>query len=443
MISNDTFDAVRQRREEEARKKAEQDKFEDESEQRLIGKDATILGIQALVEYLENKSDGVTIKNHLTEIGTPDVVKVVEKLEEVKECIDKREEVDLEPILETLKQIEIQLSTLPRETPEMPEQKEDVRVTNLSEIDTKSIVDAVNALDLKVDVKAPNVTVKPTDVKVDAPDLEPIKLGLQSVVEAVLGIKWPVIPEIDLKGVESRLDTSNEHLKKLVEKPVGGGGGGGSGTSFKTSTGNLTYVETESDGSIPVTVVAGGGGTSTAVIDPRTGYGISDKEATATYKYFGFEDADGKWYILRKTIATNIFLYAAGASGYTTAWTNRASQSYDTFDNTFSPVTGSVITSAVDIVVKEKSGTATLANVAGSASSVTLLASNTDRRGATIQNDSTAILYVKFGSAASTTSYTIKMAADSYYEIPFGYTGIITGIWSSATGSARITEMES
>jgi hypothetical protein len=92
---------------------------------------------------------------------------------------------------------------------------------------------------------------------------------------------------------------------------------------------------------------------------------------------------------------------------------------------------------------EEKSGTATLANVAGSASSVTLQASNSDRKGWSIHNDSSAILYVKFGSSASSTSYTVKLIADAYYELPTTsvYTGIITGIWASATGSARVTEL--
>lgn len=85
--------------------------------------------------------------------------------------------------------------------------------------------------------------------------------------------------------------------------------------------------------------------------------------------------------------------------------------------------------------------TATLSNVAGSATSVTLLALNTARKGATINNDSSAILYVKFGTTASTTSFTVKMVAESYYEVPFGYTGRIDGIWASATGSARVTEL--
>ena len=83
----------------------------------------------------------------------------------------------------------------------------------------------------------------------------------------------------------------------------------------------------------------------------------------------------------------------------------------------------------------------TLANVASSASSVTLLSANTARRGATIFNDSTQLLYVKFGTTASTTSFTIRMATLSYYEVPFGYTGRIDGIWSVANGNARVTEV--
>jgi hypothetical protein len=83
---------------------------------------------------------------------------------------------------------------------------------------------------------------------------------------------------------------------------------------------------------------------------------------------------------------------------------------------------------------------AALANVAGSASSVTLQAANTARKGLTIVNDSTATLYVKCGSTASATSYTVRLFANDYWECPFGYTGIVTGIWGSATGSARMTE---
>lgn len=97
-------------------------------------------------------------------------------------------------------------------------------------------------------------------------------------------------------------------------------------------------------------------------------------------------------------------------------------------------------------VVLAGGGTGTLSNVSGSASSVTLLAANSARRGATITNDSSALLYVKFGATASTSSYTVVITGASaapfaYYEVPFGYSGIITGIWASATGNARVTEI--
>jgi hypothetical protein len=88
-----------------------------------------------------------------------------------------------------------------------------------------------------------------------------------------------------------------------------------------------------------------------------------------------------------------------------------------------------------------RSATPTQASVASSATNVTLLASNANRLGATVYNDSTAILYLKLGATASTSSYTIQLLAGDYYEAPFGYTGQIDGIWASANGNARITEL--
>jgi hypothetical protein len=88
-------------------------------------------------------------------------------------------------------------------------------------------------------------------------------------------------------------------------------------------------------------------------------------------------------------------------------------------------------------------GTATLTNVSSSASTGTILASNAARLGATFYNDSTQVCYLKFGATASTTSYTVQMAAGAYYELPgpHVYSGIIDGIWASANGSMRVTEL--
>lgn len=100
------------------------------------------------------------------------------------------------------------------------------------------------------------------------------------------------------------------------------------------------------------------------------------------------------------------------------------------------------ISASVQAIASRAALAATLSNVASSATNVTLLASNASRRGATIFNDSTAVLYVKFGATASATSHVVQMAAGSYYELPQPvYTGVIDGIWASANGSARITEL--
>ncbi len=93
-------------------------------------------------------------------------------------------------------------------------------------------------------------------------------------------------------------------------------------------------------------------------------------------------------------------------------------------------------------VDRKRAATSTLSNVSGSASSVTLLSANSSRMGAMIYNDSTAILYVKFGTTASTTSFTVKLYPDAYFNLPDPmYTGRIDGIWASAAGAARVTEL--
>lgn len=84
--------------------------------------------------------------------------------------------------------------------------------------------------------------------------------------------------------------------------------------------------------------------------------------------------------------------------------------------------------------------TPTLANVTMTGSSVTLQASNTARRNLMIFNDSGVTVYVKLGSAASSSSFTVKMADQGYYELPTPvYTGIVTAL--GASGSVRVTEV--
>jgi hypothetical protein len=87
--------------------------------------------------------------------------------------------------------------------------------------------------------------------------------------------------------------------------------------------------------------------------------------------------------------------------------------------------------------------TGTQSIVADTASSTTILASNAARRGASVYNDSSAILYLLVGTGtASATVYTCRVYQFGYYEVPAGYTGIISGIWATdpGDGAARVTE---
>lgn len=75
------------------------------------------------------------------------------------------------------------------------------------------------------------------------------------------------------------------------------------------------------------------------------------------------------------------------------------------------------------------------------ATSVTLLSSDTTRKGFRIYNDSDQALYIKYGTTASTTDYTVLLPA---YGTLFedNYSGRVDGIWAAdSSGSARVTSL--
>jgi hypothetical protein len=94
--------------------------------------------------------------------------------------------------------------------------------------------------------------------------------------------------------------------------------------------------------------------------------------------------------------------------------------------------------------------TVTMSSKSSSASSATMLASNSARKGATFYNDDANPLYLRTDGSAATASiggYTVKIASGAYYELPVGanggvYQGAITGIWSAA-GSSGVSISES
>lgn len=87
------------------------------------------------------------------------------------------------------------------------------------------------------------------------------------------------------------------------------------------------------------------------------------------------------------------------------------------------------------------SSTATPSTVTASTTTITVLAANSNRKGGTVWNNSTAKLYIEFGATASTSAFTAILEAGGYYEIPFSYTGAISGIWLAANGNALVREL--
>lgn len=85
---------------------------------------------------------------------------------------------------------------------------------------------------------------------------------------------------------------------------------------------------------------------------------------------------------------------------------------------------------------------ANVTSVNASASSVGLFAQVDYSTVRTIFNDSTAVLKVKFGVGASATSFTVTLQPGDLYEFPRPtYDGVVEGIWATATGAARMTEV--
>lgn len=93
-------------------------------------------------------------------------------------------------------------------------------------------------------------------------------------------------------------------------------------------------------------------------------------------------------------------------------------------------------------VNESQAGTAALTSVASSASTGSLVAARTLRKGLVIVNESTANLYVAYAATASLTAYSYKVAAAATLEMPQPvYNGAVSGIWDAANGNARITEL--
>jgi len=117
-------------------------------------------------------------------------------------------------------------------------------------------------------------------------------------------------------------------------------------------------------------------------------------------------------------------------------------------DGEFRAVTsvGGKLDTTASVATGDAPATGTITSVNDTNTDTTILASNVARKGATVFNDSTVVLYLALANVtSSSTVHSVQVPAGGYFELPLCdggvYTGAIKGIWASdASGAARITE---
>lgn len=88
------------------------------------------------------------------------------------------------------------------------------------------------------------------------------------------------------------------------------------------------------------------------------------------------------------------------------------------------------------------STTGTLTQVSATTSSTTILASNSNRLGALIHNNShSRTIYIAFTSSSSRTAYSLAIGPRQTYNLDVNYTGVISGIWDTGTPSPSFGEV--
>lgn len=121
------------------------------------------------------------------------------------------------------------------------------------------------------------------------------------------------------------------------------------------------------------------------------------------------------------TNSNNLYVYVQNSAGWAVNVANSAGWAVYAID---SQATGSVVSA-----------------IASTVGTVVLAASQAKRVSLAIYNASTQPLYMKLGSGAKSTDFTLMMVASGYYELPRPiYNGQITGVWSTANGSCYVTE---
>lgn len=301
--------------------RATDDKRHNELQLGFVETQQTILeAFKSFADFLDSRVSKTQVVNQLKNIGTPDAMKVVLAIQNLED-VTKENKPDYTEIVAALKSMSEQLGTLPREVPTF-EQKDSVSVSNLDSLEkgNKALLDAVKALELTVE--APVVNIPETQVKVDAPDLKPLKKSLEDVIKAVKAIKYPKIPETNLTKLEKESKAHSKLLKGILDKPVssGGGGGGGRVSPYENSSGVPLFVTLNPDGSVP---------TSSPTLTPRFDTSVANIVYSGKAA-IGSAEGDPVWQIKKFDYSSGSNMSGKYANGgaFTAVWTDHLTETY-------------------------------------------------------------------------------------------------------------------
>ena len=289
--------------------------------------EAVVQAFSMLIDYLDKKTTKTEVVNQLTEIGTPDSLKVVESVNSLHDTLKTHENTDLTEVTSILKDVLAEAKQLPKEKVDitLPEQKDYVA-------QFKELTKAINSVEKvvkgqKLVAEAPIVNVPETQVNVEAPDLKPLETSISSgskdVVKAVTGIKRP---ELNTDPIEKLLQKTNKLLEELPDYMPSGGGGGTSWVATD-SNGVPVPIQLEADGSIKVT---GGGGSSTTNYTTR----IETDSVNSNLTYIGnavigTAESASSWQIKRLDSTSGLIkLWANGSDDFNVKWDDRESEVY-------------------------------------------------------------------------------------------------------------------
>lgn len=208
--------------------------------------DTIAQAVVTLMKFQAQHQPKVSVTNQKlpTSIKTPDIQKVVDALEALKQPIQETKPDDTK-VVDALNQLNESIGKLPTSFPEAPEPVEEVTVKNQPDYkpDLENITKAISKIDTKPVVNIP---------KQKEADYTPIIDALTPVVEAIKAIQIPETPQTDLSPLIEATNSVQESIANLRFPTAN------YVLPFKSSDGKATQVQLDADGNLPISASISG-----------------------------------------------------------------------------------------------------------------------------------------------------------------------------------------